>query len=178
MKDYFIAVGRLTKQKNFLYLIKEFNKFVKKNPEENLLIFGEGELKNRLNREIIKHDLSNNIKLIGYTDNIYYYMNQSKAFILSSLWEDPGFVMIEAALCNSLVISSDCKNGPKEFLINGKAGMLFENNAEGKLYEALEQFKISNKLDIVKKKVLAKKYCSKFTMFRHYLGMKKIIERH
>ena len=70
-KDYFIAVGRLTKQKNFLYLIKEFNKFVKKNPEENLLIFGEGELKNRLNREIIKHDLSNNIKLIGYTDNIY-----------------------------------------------------------------------------------------------------------
>ena len=79
-------------------------------------------------------------------------MNQSKAFILSSLWEDPGFVMIEAALCNSLVISSDCKNGPKEFLINGKAGMLFENNAEGKLYEALEQFKKSNKLDIFKKK--------------------------
>ena len=104
-------------------------------------------------------------------------MNQSKAFILSSLWEDPGFVMIEAALCNSLVISSDCKNGPKEFLINGKAGILFENNAEGKLYEALEQFKKSNKLDIFKK-VLAKKNCSKFTMFRHYLGMKKIIERH
>ena len=46
---------------------------------------------------------------MGYTDNIYYYMKQSKAFILSSLWEDPGFVMIEAALCNSLVISSDCK---------------------------------------------------------------------
>ena len=70
---------------------------------------------------------------------------------------DHYFVMIEAALCNSLVISSDCKNGPKEFLINGKAGMLFENNAEGKLYEALEQFKKSNKLDIFKKKVLAKK---------------------
>ena len=178
VKDYFIAVGRLTKQKNFLYLIKEFNKFVKKNPEENLLIFGEGELKNRLNREIIKHDLLNNIKLMGYTDNIYYYMKQSKAFILSSLWEDPGFVMIEAALCNSLVISSDCKNGPKEFLINGKAGMLFENNTEGKLYKVLEQFKNLKKLDIFKKKVLAKKNCSKFTMFRHYLGMKKIIERH
>ena len=156
-KDYFIAVGRLTKQKNFLYLIKEFNKFVKKYPEENLLIFGEGELKNRINREIIRHDLLNNIKLMGYTDNIYYYMKQSKAFILSSLWEDPGFVMIEAALCNSLVISSDCKNGPKEFLINGKAGMLFENNTEGKLYKVLEQFKNLKKLDIFKKKVLAKK---------------------
>ena len=70
----------------------------------------------------------------------------------------PWFVMIEAALCNSLVISSDCKNGPKEFLINGKAGIIFENNAEGKLYEALEQFKKSNKLDIFKK--FSQKNCS------------------
>ena len=110
----------------------------------HLLIFGEGELKNRINREIIRHDLLNNIKLIGYTDNIYYYMKQSKAFILSSLWEDPGFVMIEAALCNSLVISSDCKNGPKEFLINGKAGMLFENNTEKKIIQGtrtIQKFK-------------------------------------
>ena len=71
MKDYFIAVGRLTKQKKIFVFNQRFNKFVKKKSEENLLIFGEGELKNRLNREIIKHDLSNNIKLIGYTDNIY-----------------------------------------------------------------------------------------------------------
>ena len=46
-------------------------------------------------------------------------MIRSNALILSSLWEDPGFVMIEAALCNSYIISSDCKNGPREFLLNG-----------------------------------------------------------
>ena len=38
----------------------------------------------------------------------YFHMKNSKAFILS-LWEDPGFVIIEAALCNLIVISSDCK---------------------------------------------------------------------
>ena len=47
---------------------------------------------------------------MGYTDNIYYYMKQSKAFILSSLWEDTGIVIIEAAACNLFVISSNCKN--------------------------------------------------------------------
>ena len=105
-------------------------------------------------------------------------MKHSKAFILSSLWEDPGFVMIEAALCNCLVISSDCKNGPREFLLNGKAGILFKNNTDGKLIKALEDFKTLKKIDIYKKKVLAKKNSSKFTMFKHYLGIKNIIESH
>ena len=75
--------------------------------------------------EIKKNNLSENIKLLGHTDNIYEFMLKSKAFILSSLWEDPGFVIIESALCNSMIISSNCKNGPKEFLSNGDAGLLF-----------------------------------------------------
>ena len=55
-------------------------------------------------------------------------MRNSDIFILSSLWEEVGFVMIEAAFCNSYIISSDCPNGPKEFLNNGKNGILFSNN--------------------------------------------------
>ena len=52
-------------------------------------------------------------------------MKNSKAFILSSLWEEVGFVIVEAAICNTFVISSNCRNGPKEFLMDGKAGFLF-----------------------------------------------------
>ena len=36
--------------------------------------------------------------------------------------------MIEAAFSNTLVLSSNCKNGPKEFLMNAQAGYLFEND--------------------------------------------------
>ena len=50
-------MGRLTKQKNFEYLIEEFKKFNNKNPNFNLLIFGDGELKQRLQNKIIKEDL-------------------------------------------------------------------------------------------------------------------------
>ena len=103
-------------------------------------------------------------------------MLNSKAFLLSSLWEDPGFVMIESALCNSFIISSNCKNGPKEFLLNGDAGLIFESNKNEELFKKLCEFKKLEKKYILKKKLLAKKNSMNFTMFRHYLNFKKIIE--
>jgi len=176
--NFFIAVGRLTKQKNFVYLIKEFKKFLKLYPNEKLLIFGEGELKTKILEEIRSNNLSKNIKLCGYTDDIYNYMINSKCFILSSLWEDPGFVMIESALCNSFIISSDCKNGPKEFLLNGNAGILFESNREDELFKKLNEFKKLNSHIIFKKKVLAKKNTKNFTMLRHFKVFKNILENY
>tara|TARA_B100000989_G_scaffold151360_1_gene112933 strand:- start:2652 stop:3806 length:1155 start_codon:yes stop_codon:yes gene_type:complete len=174
--DFFIAAGRLTKQKNFFYLINEFKKFLNVYPNEKLLIFGDGELKEKLQNEIRNKNISGNVKLCGYTDNIYKQMLSSKAFIMSSLWEDPGFVMIESALCNLFIISSDCKNGPKEFLLNGKAGFIFKSNVENKLFEKLKDFKKLKNNSIIEKKILAKKNSMKFTMFRHFLLLKDIIE--
>ena len=99
-------------------------------------------------------------------------MLSSKALIISSLWEDPGFVMIESALCNLFVISSNCKNGPKEFLLNGKAGFIFESNTENKLFDKLKDFK-QLKNNIIIEKNFGKKNSMKFTMFRHYLLFKR-----
>ena len=174
--NFFIAAGRLTRQKNFIYLVKEFAKFVKVYPKEKLLIFGEGELKNKILNEIKKNNVSRNINLCGYTDNVYKYMLNSKAFLLSSLWEDPGFVMIESALCNCFIISSNCKNGPKEFLLNGDAGLIFESNKNEELFKKLCEFKKLETKYILKKKLLAKKNSMNFTMFRHYLNFKNIID--
>ena len=176
-KGYFMTAGRLTKQKNHIYLIREFKKFLKYYPNEKLILVGEGELKNKIQSEILNNNLSANIKLLDYKDNIYFYMKNSKAFILSSLWEEVGFVIVEAALCNTLIISSDCKNGPKEFLLEGKAGLIFENNTEDQLLNKLKEFKNFEQEDIYKKKLLAKKNVKHFTMFRHYLSLNKIIER-
>ena len=103
-------------------------------------------------------------------------MRASKAFILSSLWEEVGFVIVEAALSNCFVISSNCNNGPKEFLMDGKAGILFENNSVDKLFESLKKFQNLEKNDLSQKKLSAKKNCIKFTMFHHFLSLKKIIQ--
>ena len=174
-KNFFLSAGRFTRQKNFIYLIREFGKFLKFYPDEKLLIIGEGELKKKMQEEIIKLDLSNSIKIQNYTENIYYFMKNSKCFILSSLWEEVGFVMVEASFCNNFIISSDCKNGPEEFLENGSAGLIFNNNEKNKLCEKLIEFKKLDNNTIFKKKILAKKNCSNFTMFNHYKKIKYIL---
>ena len=131
-----------------------------------------------MQEEIIKLDLSNSIRLQNYTENIYYFMKNSKCFILPSLWEDPGFVIIEASFCNSFIISSNCKNGPEEFLENGSAGLIFNNNAKNKLSEKLIEFKKLDNSSIFKKKILAKKNYSRFTMFNHYKKIKYILNNY
>ena len=172
-RKYFVSVGRLTKQKNFEYLINEYKEFKNKNPDYNLLIFGDGELKQKLQNKINKEGLKNHVFLMGYSNNIFKFMKGAEAFLLSSLWEDPGFVIIEAAMCNLFVISSNCKNGPSEFLNFGKGGILYESNKRGALEQSLSEFLISeNKKE---KKVLSKKNCTKYTIFRHYNYLNKIL---
>ena len=174
-KNYFLAAGRLTKQKNFSYLINEYSQFSKKNKDIDLLIFGKGEEIKYLKDLIKKNDLTERVFLMGYTDHIFYYMKHAEAFILSSLWEDPGFVIIEAAFNNLFVISSNCKNGPSEFLQNGNAGNLFKSNEKGALENSLNNF-ILEKKNNLNKRILAKKNCLKYTLYRHNNSFKKILK--
>lgn len=167
-KNFFLSVGRLTKQKNFKYLISEFNQFLKKNSEYDLLIFGEGELRNDLMMQIKNLKISHKVHLMGYEKDINLYMRTAQAFILSSLWEDPGFVLIEAAFNNLFIVSSNCKNGPKEFLQNGENGIIYQSNSKNKLSESLEKFhEMSSEIKNIKK-LNAKKNCRIYSLFNHH----------
>ena len=173
--NFFLSVGRLTKQKNYFYLLDEFKALCCKYPDQKLLIIGDGELRTKMEKSIKQLDLSNNVFLIGHTSNVYYFMKRASAFILSSLWEEVGFVIVEAAASNLSIISSDCKNGPKEFLSYGKGGFLFDSNKKQALYNSLLLFMNTSKKEISKKKIKAKKNSLKFTMFRHQLKLKKLL---
>jgi glycosyltransferase involved in cell wall biosynthesis len=174
--NFYISIGRLTKQKNFLFLIKTFKKIVDKNSKNKLYILGDGEQYKKLYNYIKLNNLENNIFLKGYKKNIYNYLYSSKAFILSSLWEDPGFVLVEAAYANIPIISSDCKNGPIEILNNGRNGYLFNSNNQDSLVHTINKFESSNIKEILKKKIYAKKMSKNFSIFRHYIKLKKILE--
>ena len=121
-----ILIGRLTRQKNFGLFINAFSKIHEKFPELKVNIFGDGELKINIQKKINHYKLEKKIILHGSVDNIFKYLKKSKIFILSSLWEDPGACLMEAAFCNTLIVSSDCPSGPKEFLSNGKGGFIFK----------------------------------------------------
>ncbi len=175
IKNYFIAVGRFTKQKNFEFLVKNFIDLRNKYQDIKLVILGDGELLDKIKKIIINENLKQEILLLGYQKNVFKFFSEARALILPSLWEDPGFVIVEAAACNLNIISSDCKNGPKEILLNGRAGYLFKNNDSDSFKKVFELFMNSNQNELYEKKVVAKKQAKKFTFFSHYESFKKII---
>ena len=109
-----MGIGRLTKQKNFELLLNFFIQLVKSYPDYKLLILGDGENKEKLNEIIDVNQLNSQVFLLGYKSNVFKYLKYADCFILSSLWEDPGFVLAEAGASNTNIISSDCLMGQKK----------------------------------------------------------------
>ena len=175
-KKIIIAIGRLTKQKNFSLLLHCFALIKKKHPDYHLLILGSGEEQNKLKQIIHNLKISNDVDLLGFEENPYKYLNKAECFILSSLWEDPGFALLEAAYLNIPIIASNCPNGPEEILQNGLVGFLFENNNQKQLVKAFDRFCQTSKIDLKIKKIKSKKSTKAFTKFDHFKNFQKIID--
>ena len=172
-QKYLISIGRLTKQKNFELLINFFYKLSDKYAKFELVIIGEGEDELKLKKLAKKLNIEKKIHFLGYQKNIFKYLKDAECFILTSLWEDPGFVIVEAALSNIPIISSNCPNGPEEII--EKNGYLFENNNLENLLKKFDEFLTANKDTIYKNKLTLKKRIKKFSMFQHYKKLNEII---
>jgi len=174
-KKIIIGIGRFTKQKNFLLLIKAFREIIHKYPEYELILLGDGEEEVNIKRLITKYKLDRKVHLLGFKKNVYKYLKKADCFILTSLWEDPGFVLLEAGLSNTTVISSNCKNGPEEILNNGENGYLFESNNLNDLLKKFDEFRNESEKKLTRKKIKLKKQLKKFTFYSHYNELRKII---
>ncbi len=170
-----ISIGRLSKQKNFSFLIDTFHKLQKKRPNLNLVIIGDGENKKKLKDQIQRLNLNEKVFLLGFKKNIFDYLKNSKMFILPSLWEDPGFVLVEAGYMNLTILSSDCPNGPKELLNNKKNGFLFKTNSFEDFIENFEIIENLNKNIIKEKKISFKKKIREFTLLGHFKILRSIL---
>jgi glycosyltransferase involved in cell wall biosynthesis len=154
----FINVGRLSKQKAQWRLIRSFKLVVEKNSNAKLLIFGNGELKDKLNKLIKNLNLEENVFLMGVKKNIFSYLARSDCFVLSSLWEGLPTVLIESLNLSKPIITTNCKTGPLEILdlkvknfdlkINypyfAKYGILVEPFDTEDIFDSLEVTKLNN----------------------------------
>ena len=174
-KKYIINIGRLTNQKNHELLIKAFSEFRKSDKNLNLVIIGEGEFMEKLKTLSNKLGVENYIYFEGYRDNVFNYLSNAEYFILTSKWEDPGFVLIEAAFCGVPILSSDCPNGPKEILDNGNRGYLFKSNNLDDLKKQYIKIRQENQKDLYQKKLNALKNVRNYTSFYHYNKLTKIL---
>ncbi|MGG7200404.1 glycosyltransferase [Clostridium butyricum] len=116
-KNYVIITsGRLTYQKGQWYLLRSFKKVLETISNVNLVILGEGELESDLKQMTVNMKIDNNVYFLGFQSNPFKYIKNSDLFVFTSLFEGFGNVITESMACGTVVISSDCKSGPKEIL--------------------------------------------------------------
>lgn len=140
-----INIGRLVDQKDQITILKAIKLVLKKRKSIQLIIVGKGEKEIELENYIKKNDLQDYVKLIGYKNNPFKYINSSDLFILSSKYEGLPNVLIESMFLKKSVISSDCPTGPKEILNNGKYGSLFKVGDYKTLSRLIVNFKKNKK---------------------------------
>lgn len=170
-----ISVGRLTNQKNYIFLLEAFKKILSFKNDLHLTIIGEGEDRKLIEKRISDLEIKNFVTLEGYQDNVYKYLNNSLCYFSTSLWEGPDLAMLDAAFLNVPIICSDCQSGRKEFIDNNKRGYIFRTNDMNSLIEAYKLFFKENDFEIKKKLIEAKKEVKNFTQFRYFLNLQKVL---
>lgn len=144
-----ISVGRLHYQKGYDRLIEVFNKLNKDNLLNNvkLHIYGDGPEEERLKKLITLYNLNDIIILEGRTNNPYEKIVNSDLFILSSVYEPFGLVIVEAMTLQVPVLAA-ANSATSKLIDNNKNGLIVDNSIEG-LYEGLKKI-ILNK-DLINK---------------------------
>ncbi|AUW57371.1 glycosyltransferase family 4 protein [Sphingobium sp. SCG-1] len=133
------SVGRLTHQKGFDLLIAAFSAVARLHPAWTLRIWGEGEMRGALERQIADLGLAYRIDLPGTSRTPGAWVQQASAMVLSSRYEGFPNVLGEAMAAGLPVIAFDCDFGPSEMITHGIDGLLVSTGDVGAMAHALDQ---------------------------------------
>lgn len=124
-KKIILNIARLEEQKDHLTLLKGFKEALKK-IKSTLIIIGYGSKEKEINKYIKENNLTKDVIIIKNTNNPYPFLKRADLFVLTSLYEGFGMVLVEAAAHRIPIISTNCNSGPSEILLNGKGGDLIK----------------------------------------------------
>lgn len=134
-----VSVGSLSKQKNQKLLVDAFGKIYQKYPAYKLEIYGEGSLREELQRYIDEKGLRSQIIMPGQSHEIVEKINSAALFVLSSDYEGMPNALLEAMALGLPCISTDCPCGGPRFLI--------EDSVNGRLVPVGDAEALSNAMD-------------------------------
>jgi glycosyltransferase involved in cell wall biosynthesis len=117
--------GRLTEEKGHIYLLELARILKKKNIKFKMLIAGSGKLYNRLQKITKSYKIEEEVKFLGFVKNIKSFNRSIDIFLLTSLWEGFGYVIVEAMAEEKPVIAFDI-NSSAEIIDEGQTGFLVE----------------------------------------------------
>ena len=162
-KKKIVTVGRLHPQKNQKLLIEAFSLIADQIPEYTLEIYGDGELKGELQRQIMELQLGSRVFLKGTCKKIHELIYDASLFVLSSDYEGIPNTLLEAMALGIPCVSTDCRpGGARELITDGEDGIIVPVGDKTALANAIN-WSLNHKEDITKK---AKKAIEHMKYFR------------
>ena len=119
-----LHVGRLSYQKNQIFLLKAFSKIAAVYPDWVLTLVGEGESRSTLELLITRYNLSDQVELVGSVKDVDYWYERSSIFAFPSLWEGFPNALTEAMSHSLPVVGFSCTDGVNELIIDNHNGLL------------------------------------------------------
>lgn len=171
-----VTTGRLAPQKNHNLLIDAFN-LIKDKTDENLTIYGEGELRDKLQKKIDELGLAERVFLPGNSDEVVKVVGSARLFVLSSDFEGMPNSLMEAMALGTPCISTDCPcKGPEMLSQGGKSCVLVPVGDKEKLAQSmLEVLSDEQKAESLSEQ--AKKRAEDFNPENVFCCWKKYIEK-
>ncbi len=135
-----ISVGRLSKEKGHLDLLKIYNILEKKHPDWCLDIIGDGPERDNLEEYIKKHHLEEKVTLHGFQNKKYIdsYLQKSSIYLMTSFTESFGIVLIEAMSHGLPCIAFSSAEGACELINSSQNGYLIKNRNFQVMIEKIE----------------------------------------
>ncbi|MBU4343804.1 MAG: glycosyltransferase family 4 protein [Proteobacteria bacterium] len=117
------TAGRLTPVKGQRYLIEAARKIVDVKPDTTFVFLGDGELLNELKNMAFRLGIRENVKFLGWRPDVAEVMSTFDIFVLPSLNEGMGRVLVEAMAMGKPIVASDV-GGIADLVVDGKNGFL------------------------------------------------------
>lgn len=124
-----VTIGRLSHEKGFIDLIDVFALVHMMYPDWKLNIIGDGEEKHKILSKINKYGLSDSVIMHGFLDKdqVGKVLSKSSIYVMTSLTESFGIVLLEAFSYGIPCVAFDSAEGANEIISNNWDGYLIKN---------------------------------------------------
>jgi glycosyltransferase involved in cell wall biosynthesis len=141
-----LAVGRFSEEKRFELLMQIFSKLAPVNVKWDLVILGEGPLRETLECQIINLGIQGRVYLPGRTGNVGDWYKRADVYVMSSRFEGFPNTLGEAMAHGCAVVSFDCDTGPRDIIRHEVDGILVPNGDVKSLETALSRLMLDDSL--------------------------------
>lgn len=139
-----VTAGRLSSEKRQDIIIKATKILRDRNWNVETFIYGEGNLKDTLVNLCSELGIKDSVRLMGYSHDLQTDLAKYDIFVLSSIYESFGNVIVEAMNTGLPVVSTDCPVGPRELLADGKYGSLTPMNDPKAMADTIEKVLVNS----------------------------------